>query len=529
MIKALIKKQMLEVFALVYKDNKTGKSRDKKGVITYVLLYLAVFCIVAFMFYNIADIFGDALLGGEYAWLYMAIMGMLGLIMAVFGSVFNTYSSLYKVKDNDLLLSMPIPSNNIIFVRLLGVYVMGLLYELIVMIPVNIVYLQKASPNVFGIIFTILIPFVLSIIVLSLSCILGLIVAILSDKLKNQKILTVILALILIAGYYVLCGSAEEIISIITQNPSEVAKHVKGIFAIFYHMGLASEGNVVSMLMFTTVTIVVFALIYMVLKSTFLKMTITNSGTGKVKYVEKNIKTKSVSNALLGKEITRFLQSANYMLNCGLGIVFMVVVGVVSIVQKDKIVEVWSLLKTIDWMILLVIAAIALMCSMNNMAAASISLEGKNIWVLQSLPVSSWEVIKAKSKVQFLFTIVPAMFLTACMVYVLRPTFFMGIMMFVIITLFVVFVALFDVACNLKFPNLTWTSEATVIKQSMSVAISLFASWIIVAMFCGIFYLLHNIISIYVYTVIVSALLVLFNIGVVKWLKNRGCKIFETL
>ena len=40
--------------------------------------------------------------------------------MGAFGSVFNTYSSLYLAKDNDLLLSLPIPLRVIISSRLLS-------------------------------------------------------------------------------------------------------------------------------------------------------------------------------------------------------------------------------------------------------------------------------------------------------------------------------------------------------------------------------------------------------------------------
>lgn len=43
-------------------------------------------------------------------------------------------SSLYQAKDNDMLLSMPIPTSRILLVRLSGVYAMGLMYELIDML-----------------------------------------------------------------------------------------------------------------------------------------------------------------------------------------------------------------------------------------------------------------------------------------------------------------------------------------------------------------------------------------------------------
>ena len=59
-------------------------------------------------------------------WLYFALMGLLAVLLGAFGSVFNTYSGLYLAKDNDLLLSMPIPVNTLMASRLLSVYLMGL-------------------------------------------------------------------------------------------------------------------------------------------------------------------------------------------------------------------------------------------------------------------------------------------------------------------------------------------------------------------------------------------------------------------
>ena len=62
-------------------------------------------------------------------WLYFALMGLLAMFLGAFGSVFNTYAGLYLAKDNDLLLSMPIPVRYIMASRLLGVYLMGLMYS----------------------------------------------------------------------------------------------------------------------------------------------------------------------------------------------------------------------------------------------------------------------------------------------------------------------------------------------------------------------------------------------------------------
>ncbi len=73
-------------------------------------------------------------------WMYFALLGLLAVFLGAFGSVFNTYSSLYLAKDNDLLLSLPIPLRVIISSRLVTVYLMGLMYSAVVIVPAVIVY-----------------------------------------------------------------------------------------------------------------------------------------------------------------------------------------------------------------------------------------------------------------------------------------------------------------------------------------------------------------------------------------------------
>ena len=51
---------------------------------------------------------------------------------------------IHSAKDNDLLLAMPIPTSMILLIRLSGIYAMGLLYELIVMIPMVLIWFGNA-------------------------------------------------------------------------------------------------------------------------------------------------------------------------------------------------------------------------------------------------------------------------------------------------------------------------------------------------------------------------------------------------
>ena len=122
-------------------------------------------------------------------WLYFTIMALLAIVLGAFGSVFNTYSSLYLAKDNDLLLSMPIPVRTILLSRLLSVYLMGLMYSGVVLLPAMIVYwvtvCGRAAAPLQAVCCCLLL---VTIFVLTLSCALGWVVARISLKLKHQQL-----------------------------------------------------------------------------------------------------------------------------------------------------------------------------------------------------------------------------------------------------------------------------------------------------------------------------------------------------
>ena len=107
-------------------------------------------------------------------WLYFALMGLMAVFIGAFGSVFNTYSSLYLAKDNDLLLAMPIPVRCIMASRLLSVYLMGLMYSARgASLPAVIIYWIFAPLSVGEIVGSVLLVLLVSLIVMILSCAAG--------------------------------------------------------------------------------------------------------------------------------------------------------------------------------------------------------------------------------------------------------------------------------------------------------------------------------------------------------------------
>lgn len=531
MIRALFKKQMMEVFSWIFQDKKSGKNRSVKGIVRYVLLYLLIFGFLGIVFYGTAGLLCQPLVDVGMGWLYFAIMGLLALFFGVLGSVFITYASLYKSKDNDFLLAMPVPSTKILLIRLSGVYFMGLMYELIVMVPAVIVWFRTAGPGAAGIICTLLISLILSVLVLVFSALLGWLVALISNRLKHKNVVVVILSLVFFAAYYYCYGHAFVIIKKIIANPHAFGDRVRGIFYPMYRMGMAAEGSLLSMLIFTAITGVLFAVVFRVLSHNFLRIATTNRGEAKAQYKEKSAVVHSVSRTLLQKELRRFLGSASYMLNCGLGIVVMLLSAGILVWKHEVVRLILCEYFPGNREVAFLTAAGAgfMLSAMNDITAPSVSLEGKNLWLVQVFPVSGRQVLMAKLKLHLILTMIPAAVLMAAMEWVLKPTVWFSVLIPVATALFILVMGEFGLFLNVKMPNLQWTSEVIPIKQSFGVMISMFGGWAFIVALAGGYILLAKLLSPLAYLAGVALLLFAVSAGLLHWLRTRGAEIFENL
>ena len=140
MLKALFKKQLMEVNTWLIQDKRHGKNRGKTSMILLVLVYAVLFVGLGMFFAMTGNMLCPSLAAEKLDWLYFAIMGLIAIMLGVFGSVFNTYATLYMAKDNEFLLAMPIPPSAILSVRLFGIWMWSLIYESIVFIPAVLVY-----------------------------------------------------------------------------------------------------------------------------------------------------------------------------------------------------------------------------------------------------------------------------------------------------------------------------------------------------------------------------------------------------
>lgn len=534
MLKILLKKQLTEIFRSYFYNAKTNKARSKGATVGFIVLFVVLMVgVLGGMFTVLSVMLCGPMAAAGMDWFYFALMGLTAILLGAFGSVFNTFSTLYLPKDNDQLLSLPIPVPVLMVSRLLSVYLMGLMYSGIVILPAVIVYWVTVSASAATIVGGVMLVLLISVFVLTLSCLLGWVVAKISLKLRNKSIITVLISLVFLGVYWFVCFRSQDLITDLAQNALEYGAAVKGAAYPVYLFGQVGTGDITAVLIVTAAVLALFAATWLLLSRSFLHVATSGGGASAKKvYREKPVRQKNIASALLGRELSHLTSSPNYMLNCCLGCIFLVAVGVLALVKGA---DVLPLLEEAfgaqaGSVAVLLCAAVCMAAGMVDTAAPSVSLEGKSLWLAQSLPVTPWQVLSAKLKVQLLLGSVPAAFCVGC-IAAAYPMPAVQLLLFAVLTgSFLLFFALIGLTIGLKMPNLTWTNEIMPIKQSGAVMLVLLAGIVYPMLLAAGYLLLPGWrLGCAVYMGVFAAVTLVLCALLYRWLQKKGTVIFASL
>ncbi len=119
---------------------------------------------------------------------------------------------------------------------------------------------------------------------------------------------------------------------------------------------------------------------------------------------------------------------------------------------------------------------ISLMLIMSCTTSSAISLEGKSLWIIKSLPIDMKQIVNSKIAVN-LTTLLPVAILSGIVLSIKTENSFAGtILLFATPIIYSIYVAVLGLYMNLKFPNFTWNSEVIVVKQGISVMTTVLVS-----------------------------------------------------
>lgn len=529
MIKALLKKQFLELAAFFKLSGaKNGKRPSKLGGVAIVLLMLYACVSSGFLFWETASMMCAPLMQGGLAWVYFALTGITSSGATCFVVVLASKNTLYEAKDNEALLSMPIPASVILFSRMIGLYLIALLLELLTFVPAVICYFTVAEFSVLALIFSVLIMLIMPFGTLAIACFFGWLLALLSAKLRSKNLITIVLLFAFILVYTLSVNKINEGLNYIIANGEAAAQTIKIFLFPFWQMGLGATGDVLGTVCFVGLSVAVFALVYWMLSVSFLSIATQNRAGKKAVYKEKEEKSRSVFFALIWKEVKRYLKNAMILFNSGIGSIIALIFAIFALFNAELCAQIVSSPVSKGEIAVILTTIVFFIASSNVITGTSISLEGDNLWLLRSMPVKTEEIFKAKIAFQIVYTL-PVVLVQILICALLQIPFWTVVVSLLALCAVIVLCAAAGLAINLKLPSLKWTNEMVAVKQSLSTLVTMLVGWAIAGLSVGGHFLFGVYLPAEAYLAIVTAVFGLAAVVVLVWLKKRGVELFESL
>lgn len=459
-------------------NRKKGK-KNIGTVILFAFLYIYLGIAFLFLFSTLFFTLGAVVLPMGQAWFYFSLMIILSFSMMLLGSVFITKSQLFEARDNELLLSMPIRPRDLLISRMLYLAIMNYAMAALVFLPATVVWMLFAKGSVWSWIALMLTYLTLPLFCLAISSLLAWLISLLSAKLPNKNLFTVVFSVGFLLVYFYFVSNSNAILTSFLENQEKLTEGLRS-FAPLYWMGSAiGNGNVLHLLFALLIYTVPFALTCVILSRSFVHITTQKSGTSRKKDVKGNgLRANKIFFSLLGREFARLLSSASYLLNAGLSIPLALVMTV-ALVLKMKDLEALTALLPLslgDCLGLIITVALIFLNGMALFTAPSISLEGKQFALLRSLPIPTKRILQAKLAMHLSLMLPTNLLCAVIVIIVASPSLTVVLMSVAVPCLFAVWCGNIGLICNLWHPMLEWTNEAQPVKQGIAVLLTMLFS-----------------------------------------------------
>ncbi len=468
-IRILTKLEIANIFSLnvlrYTKDRKARNTGIALGITIGVLVLLAI-SYVSGMSYGFIK-----LGAGDIVPSYVVFLSS---ILTLFFCVFKAGKIIFKESCYDILSAMPIKTASLVISRYIRLYIEGLMVACIVMIPGVVLYTVFEKPGLLGIICGLLAVVVVPIIPITLSVLLGLVITGITSRMKNKALFESIFVVAIVIAMFVATTLVprEELESFDLQAMGELAsKLIDMLYNIYpptvWFSKAIGEGDVVGFVIGTGISLILFALVIFLTSSNFEKINRgIHTNSAKHNYKLGELEGKSIMKALVLRETKRYFSSGTYVTNTIIGPV-MAVIFAASLLFVDMSDAIKDLPITIN-----INAAIPVLFAgilgMNAPIATSISMEGKELWIIRTLPISVREYLKGK--LRFNIGLIAPFYIVGeiIMIIALKPSVLELLWMILLPMAITMCTLVLGLAVNLRFPKLKWDSEVEVVKQSAS-------------------------------------------------------------
>ena len=456
--------------------------------------------------------------------------------------VYKTGSLLFNCKDDQLLLSLPIKKSTVLFVRIFKFYVFELIFNTIWLLPIMLAYIRWAEVLDWTYyLVSIIMLFFLPVIPIVISCIIGAITSSLSSRFKYKNAAQIIISMAVCAGILFISFNMKFFYNYIITHATSINDLITKIYyPAGVYTSLIIKFDIVKLLIFIGINLLIFVLGVLVLSKFYFKINsrlkkVTTSR--KVKIDNLVIKRNSSIISLIKKELNTFFKTPVFIVNAGFSLVLFILISIILCIKFNDFLPLLTdpngfnisketIMNNLSLLVLVLISFTAFTTSITN---SVISLEGRNINILKSLPIKTKNILLSKVYSALVLT-TPVLILGDIILFIKFKINPIESILLLVLSILIPLVSHFiGLITNLKYPKLEWENTAEVVKQSTSSFMAVMIGMIL--MFISVFVIMALLgkISSIIVLLLATFIYIILDLILYLYIAKKGSKLFNKL
>jgi len=444
-----------------------GNNKQKRNIAVLfivVIVYMAI-NVGAFSVTTTMNLIHTGLV--EYV--YASLLSLTSIVLITL-LLFTLNALLFEGNDYEMLQSLPVSLRDIIASKLLIVYTFAFCFTCGMMLPgmvVHVLITHAYLQFVFGIVSLVFVP----VIPIGIAIIFGVGILYIASFAKHTMVLKILLSVLLFIGLLIGSYFLQSVGGLSTEIGLQMLQKYP-LSLIFLK----------SNLLYACISIVVSVLIFYMLTWKY-EVLHKLSTKRRVIYHDATFKHHSAFHALYQKELKRFFGSYLAVINQGFGVIMLVIGSILLVFVPPTVL--FSMLKVsripvnVGDYIPLVIAG---MLAFTFPSASSLSLEGKNLWIIQTAPVKMLDIIFSKISVTLSLHLIGYV----CAIIAVFLRFSLSVEQMIAVLLiplaYSIFTAILGFSLDYRFANYSWDNEVVPIKQNLQIGLTMLTSLFMVGL-----------------------------------------------
>lgn len=425
---------------LMLKNRLTRNKDNKKNTIIILVMLCSVVYFIATMAWQSSVLLDQLYNTGLESFVITQMLLMYSFTIILF--VINN-SVVLNEKDSDFLLSLPIKKKEIIIAKSLIKYITYCLLGLGILIPTVIVYILKMNASYLLIFNSICLVLLLSLSFVGFSYLFNAFINFVIIRFKFYKLIRMVLVLSSVFAFLYVYVSFMTSINVVD------------VFLFSNLTSVISESDYLALIYVGLFSVVLFSLSIYVFSKIYgynAKNFKNNDSRIRIGY-----KKSSPLKTLVKKEFKNYFSSSIYIMNTIIGNILLIA-GSVYLVFDTMIPS--DILPTYIYLILCF--SLSLSCTTNS----SISLEGKNLWIIKSSPIKYETVMFSKVLMNLILLVGTLTFSFIMLLISGKIDTVLVVSLFILSLLISLFISFGGILVNMLLPKLDFKNEMQVVKQS---------------------------------------------------------------